>query len=182
MAMLVYVTPSFQNSDKTFPWFYYALAVIIYGIHQIFVFSMFVSQMAFFAQISDPKIGATYMTLLNTLTNLGNSWVSTSALYAADYLTWKTCSKNGTSCKTAIEEKQCQMLQGVCQPQIDSYYIEVTICTIAGIFWIIWKYKPIMQLQYLPMSTWLVRSNGRRNHLLEEDEDSAIELAASNEE
>jgi PAT family acetyl-CoA transporter-like MFS transporter 1 len=32
---------------------------------------MFVSQMAFFAQISDPKIGGTYMTLLNTLGNLG---------------------------------------------------------------------------------------------------------------
>jgi PAT family acetyl-CoA transporter-like MFS transporter 1 len=32
---------------------------------------MFVSQMAFFATVSDPKIGGTYMTLLNTLTNLG---------------------------------------------------------------------------------------------------------------
>jgi PAT family acetyl-CoA transporter-like MFS transporter 1 len=32
---------------------------------------MFVSQMAFFAKVSDPKIGGTYMTLLNTLANLG---------------------------------------------------------------------------------------------------------------
>jgi PAT family acetyl-CoA transporter-like MFS transporter 1 len=71
MAMFVYFTPSFQNYNKTFPWYYYALAVIIFGLHQVFVYSMFVSQMAFFATVSDPKIGGTYMTLLNTLTNLG---------------------------------------------------------------------------------------------------------------
>ena len=31
-----------------------------------------VSQMAFFAKVSDPRIGGTYMTLLNTVANLGN--------------------------------------------------------------------------------------------------------------
>ncbi|CAF4973732.1 unnamed protein product, partial [Rotaria socialis] len=70
MALFVYFTPSFQNYNKTFPWYYYALAILIFSIQQIFVYSMFVSQMAFFAQVSDPKIGGTYMTLLNTLTNL----------------------------------------------------------------------------------------------------------------
>lgn len=38
---------------------------------QVFVYSMFVSQMAFHAKISDPVIGGTYMTLLNTVANLG---------------------------------------------------------------------------------------------------------------
>ncbi len=32
---------------------------------------MFVSQMAFHAKISDPGIGGTYMTLLNTISNFG---------------------------------------------------------------------------------------------------------------
>lgn len=73
MALFVYLTPSFQNYDKTFPWYYYTLAVIIYGIQQVFLYNMFVSQMAFFAQVSDPKIGGTYMTLLNTLSNLGRN-------------------------------------------------------------------------------------------------------------
>lgn len=71
MALFVYFTPLFQNYNKTFPWYYYALAIFIFSIQQVFVYSMFVSQMAFFAQVSDPKIGGTYMTLLNTLTNLG---------------------------------------------------------------------------------------------------------------
>ncbi|EDS44495.1 dynactin P62 subunit [Culex quinquefasciatus] len=36
--------------------------------------SMFVAVMAFFARISDPAVGETYMTLLNTLSNLGGNW------------------------------------------------------------------------------------------------------------
>ena len=71
MAVFVHFTPSFQYVNKAFPWYFYASAVAIYGIHQVFLYSMFVSQMAFFAQISDAKIGGTYMTLLNTVANLG---------------------------------------------------------------------------------------------------------------
>jgi PAT family acetyl-CoA transporter-like MFS transporter 1 len=71
MAIFVYFTPSFQSPNKTFPWYYYTIAVGIYSIHQIFLYNMYVSQMAFFAKVSDPKIGGTYMTLLNTLGNLG---------------------------------------------------------------------------------------------------------------
>lgn len=74
MAVFVYFTPNFQNPDKTFPWYFYASAVGIYAIHQVFLYNMFVSLMAFYAQVSDPKIGGTYMTLLNTLSNLGKTF------------------------------------------------------------------------------------------------------------
>jgi len=41
------------------------------------VYCMFVPTMAFFAKVSDPAIGGTYMTLLNTVCNLGMeiSWL-----------------------------------------------------------------------------------------------------------
>ena len=45
--------------------------------------------MAFFARISDPAIGGTYMTFLNTLTNLGNMWPNSFTLWFVDFLTWK---------------------------------------------------------------------------------------------
>lgn len=45
---------------------------------------MFVSQMAFHAQISDPAIGGTYMTLLNTVANLGTCSVSTCVSVCVD--------------------------------------------------------------------------------------------------
>ena len=34
----------------------------------------FVAQMAFFNRVSDPRIGGTYLTMLNTLANLGAQW------------------------------------------------------------------------------------------------------------
>lgn len=49
--------------------------------------------MAFYAQISDPKVGGTYMTLLNTLNNLGGNWPVTLMLSIADYVNWKDCLK-----------------------------------------------------------------------------------------
>lgn len=57
---------------------------------------MFVSMMAFNAQISDPKIGGTYMTLLNTLNNLGGNWPVTLILSLTDYFTFKNCVAKGT--------------------------------------------------------------------------------------
>jgi len=53
---------------------------------------MFVSQMAFFAKISDPAVGGTYMTLVNTLANMGGNWPTTVALWMVDGLTYKQCS------------------------------------------------------------------------------------------
>ena len=55
------------------------------------MYSMFVSIMAFFAKISDPTIGGTFMTLLNTISNLGSNWPSTLMLWLVDPLTQKQC-------------------------------------------------------------------------------------------
>ncbi|CAF1373492.1 unnamed protein product [Didymodactylos carnosus] len=160
MALFVYLTPYFQNYNKTFPWYYYGIAIVIYAIHQVFVYNMFVSQMSFYATVSDPKVGGTYMTLLNTLSNLGTVWISTAVLYAADYLTWKTCSLSDTKCYTPEEEKKCQMLGGFCtHAHIDSYYLEVIFCTIVGIIWLLWKYRAIDRLQNLPARAWQVRES-----------------------
>jgi PAT family acetyl-CoA transporter-like MFS transporter 1 len=50
----------------------------------------FVSLMAFFAKVSDPAVGGTFMTLLNTATNLGNKWPNTLVLFFVNHctLTW----------------------------------------------------------------------------------------------
>lgn len=53
---------------------------------------MLVSLLAFFSRISDPRFGGTYVTFLNTVTNLGFSWTSTVALEIIDLLTFKECS------------------------------------------------------------------------------------------
>merc|ERR1719447_1071468 len=88
---VVYITPTFKLLDGSFPLSYYCLLVAVYGIYQVALYSMFVSIMAFFAKISDPAVGGTYMTLLNTVTNLGGNWPSTLALWLVDPLTSKEC-------------------------------------------------------------------------------------------
>ena len=58
---------------------------------QVFTYSMFVSTMAFHAKVSDPAIGGTYMTLLNTMANLAGTWISTLALWLVDNVSFKDC-------------------------------------------------------------------------------------------
>lgn len=52
---------------------------------------MFVTLMSLHAQISDPSMGGTYMTLLNTLANLGGTWTGTVALWLVDVISFKDC-------------------------------------------------------------------------------------------
>lgn len=62
---------------------------------------MSVAGQAFFSRISDPRYGGTYLTLLNTVNNLGTRWPVSLALFLMDILTWKKCNidfkSNGTS-------------------------------------------------------------------------------------
>ena len=52
---------------------------------------MFVATMAFHAKISDPAIGGTYMTLLNTVSNLAGMWPGTLSLWLVDNVSFKDC-------------------------------------------------------------------------------------------
>lgn len=71
---------------------------------------MFVSVMGFFARVSDPKIGGTYMTLLNTVYNLGGNWPNTLVLGLVDDLTFATCkggTHEGLSCNQKDKKEVC---------------------------------------------------------------------------
>ena len=52
---LVWSTPQFKNSEGQFPSYYYLLVVLIYAVHQVTVYSMFVAVMAFFAKVGQIK-------------------------------------------------------------------------------------------------------------------------------
>lgn len=89
--MWIYYTPYFKDENNVFPVYYYVACLLLNAAHSVFIYSMFVSQMSFFAQISDKNIGGTYMTFLNTITNFGGNWPSTVALFLAGYITVKKC-------------------------------------------------------------------------------------------
>ena len=85
----MYLTPLMQLTDGTFPSYYYVLLTLVYAVHRITLYGMFLGVVAFNARISDPVVGATYMTLLNTFANLGDMWPSSLSLWAVDQITVK---------------------------------------------------------------------------------------------
>jgi len=167
MAGLVYITPSFQLESGEFPFHYYVLVVAMYSVYQVTLYSMFVSIMAFFARVSDPVVGGTYMTLLNTVTNLGGNWPSTAALWMVDPLTTKHCSgtlnstisSSAESCLTADSSALCAGAGGTCETQVDGYYIEAALCFIVGSLWLVaWGWRAIERLQSAGEQQWRVVS------------------------
>jgi PAT family acetyl-CoA transporter-like MFS transporter 1 len=77
---------------------------------QVALYSMFVAVMSFFARIRDPAVGGTYITLLNTLSNLGGNWPGTFALWMVDSLTYKQCSAHELQYNTCITEKETEVI------------------------------------------------------------------------
>ena len=65
----IYFTPYF--SAKGLPYYYLVFLFCLLASKSFGFQIMFVSRMAFFARVSDPLIGGTYVTLLNTVSNLG---------------------------------------------------------------------------------------------------------------
>lgn len=55
---------------------------------------MLVVWISFFTRISDPRFGGTYMTLLNTVRNLGWSVSYTTVIMMVNILTFNKCSNN----------------------------------------------------------------------------------------
>lgn len=166
MAGLVWVTPSFMTEGETdFPIYYYCLVVGVYAVYQVTVYSMFVSVMAFFARVSDPMVGGTYMTLLNTVTNLGGNWPSTMALWLVDPLTSKQCQGNlnttlpsaDSICSTTELQELCLAAGGRCSTLLDGYYVECLVCFTVGMAWLVlWGWRTISSLQSAGEQEWRV--------------------------
>ncbi|KAG8179743.1 hypothetical protein JTE90_025076 [Oedothorax gibbosus] len=155
-ALLVWWTYQMKLEDGSFPVYYYVVIVFCYALHQIALYSMFVAAMSFFAQISDPSIGGTYMTLLNTVCNLGGNWPSTLALSLVDPLTTRTCDNPLFSCDTKELGLKCTEAGNKCLTTMDGYYLETVVCFVFGFLWLRWGRRTAQKLQNLPLSAWKV--------------------------
>lgn len=166
--IIVYLTPLIIKGDYI-PYYYYGILLLNYGLYQITLYAMFVSVMAFFARISDPAVGGTYMTLLNTLSNLGGNWPSTVVLWLVDVLTVRKCNVSndtGTDnfCRNTQEQETCEAVNGKCEVSIDGYYVECAVCLIYGILWFKWGKHKINHLQKLPQHDWYVVKRSKYTH------------------
>ncbi|XP_037971130.2 acetyl-coenzyme A transporter 1 [Plutella xylostella] len=164
VAALAALTPALLG-DSPPSYFYLLLLMSLYAFHQTCLYCMFVAVLAFFAKVSDPAVGGTYMTLLNTVSNLGTNWPNTLALWAIDHLTYKKCTApelTDNMCANPLETEVCTGAGGKCATTLDGFYTETAICLVVGFLWLQWGRPTIHRLQRLPASAWQIRSVLRR--------------------
>ncbi|XP_058406442.1 acetyl-coenzyme A transporter 1 isoform X1 [Diceros bicornis minor] len=153
-ALLVWWTPKVEHQGG-FPVYYYIVVLLSYALHQVTLYSMYVSIMAFNAKVSDPLIGGTYMTLLNTVSNLGGNWPSTVVLWLVDPLTVKECvGASNQNCGTPDAVELCKKLGGSCVTALDGYYVESIICVFIGFGWWFFLGPTFKKLQDEGPSSW----------------------------
>ncbi|KAF7290796.1 hypothetical protein MIND_01320600 [Mycena indigotica] len=127
----------------------------------------FVGSSAFFTRISDPVIGGTYMTLLNTFSNVGTMWPKWFVLKSIDLFTVATCQieddstyigEVATECSTQLGKKMCADVEGVCLVTRDGYYVVTTLCMVFGVLFLLFYTIPTARrLQSLSISSWRVK-------------------------
>jgi len=140
----------------------YFLLIIFSTVLSSFMSTVqFVSIGCFFARIADPTVGGTYMTLLNTLSNLGGTWPRPLILEGVDLLTnYGDCQNlssynSGISCKTSEGRHSCITNGGQCEIITDGYYIISTISVILSLLTLfLFIKKEIRNLEITPKKYW----------------------------
>ncbi|CAE8708253.1 unnamed protein product [Polarella glacialis] len=130
IAILAYYTP---KSVDPIPWGFYAAIMTVSLISAVASQAMFVSSMAFFAQVSDPAMGGTYMTLLNTMCNLGGMWPGTVTMKLVD----------GLSCQSES-----------CTVKSDGFYTMAVVAFHVGVLWYVVAAPTAKWLQHLKPAEW----------------------------
>ncbi|KAF8760909.1 Acetyl-coenzyme A transporter 1 [Rhizoctonia solani] len=131
----------------------------------------FVGVSAFHTQISDPLIGGTYMTLLNTVSNLGGTWPRYFVLKGVDMFSEATCHveqegseilMKATECVSEHGKATCTDLGGTCVTERDGYYIVSWICIGLGASILVFYIWPTAKrLQALKRSQWRVNTSAK---------------------
>ena len=67
------MTPIIRLEDESFPSYYYIVLACVFIFHKVVWFFTPTALSAFNNRISDPLVGGTYCTLLNTFMNLGGT-------------------------------------------------------------------------------------------------------------
>ncbi|WBW70990.1 endomembrane system acetyl-CoA transmembrane transporter [Schizosaccharomyces osmophilus] len=157
---LVYTVTHFSKKLSLF------LSILIcYTLNASFMTIQFVSIGVFHSQISDPAIGGTYMTILNTLSNLGGTWPQYIMLKLADWVTYSYCSTDHSlQCITDDVKNQCVASGGQCIYKTDGYYFTSILGIFLSILLCIITIFPIVRkLNKVPASSWHIHGKYSSN-------------------
>jgi hypothetical protein len=142
---------------------FFAFVIVFRSFGEMASTTQFVCIGAFHARISDPVIGGTYITLLNTVSNLGSTWPRFFVLRAIDYFSIATCqvdgdlTAKGVECVSEEGKALCSAAAGTCVMERDGYYITTGICLVVGLLFLVAYIIPTgKRLQALPLTRWRV--------------------------
>ncbi|CAN6653684.1 hypothetical protein TRVA0_026S01948 [Trichomonascus vanleenenianus] len=167
-AFFSMLTVMWFPADKQYGIGYLVVVIIAHVLGSFMSTVQFVCINAFHTQIADPLIGGTYMTTLNTISNLGGQWPRLLIFYGVDFFTKATCrpseGKDGESplfqsfsCATEALKQQCVDQGGVCIKERDGYYVMNIVCILIGLALFFGFIQRMMtRLQRLPTSAWRV--------------------------
>ena len=197
MTLLVFVAPLVMLEGGGFPTEYYAAIIAVFALDRAMSLAMWVAVIAFFARISDPLIGGTYMSFFTTINSLGTRWPISFNLWLVDLITYKNCIgemeesnstltllTNSTStiefeqntCYGKTEVEACKSGGGACVTSVDGFYILSIGCVVIGYLWFIWAGQAMRKWQEVEVLDWRVKkkdnreNNGKEMDNLEETE------------
>jgi PAT family acetyl-CoA transporter-like MFS transporter 1 len=104
-------------------------------------------------------MGGTYMTILNTVSNLGAKWMESVTLFTIDRVNTNVCVAKGTreiigSCATDALKAACK---GKCATTDTPYYIVVMLSPVIAYAWLRLTRKTIDWLSQAQKSHWRVK-------------------------
>ncbi|UJR26029.1 hypothetical protein I4U23_007375 [Adineta vaga] len=133
ISILIGVYVFFTPQLIKYPHVFYSVLITLFVINETIIYLQLVARVGFYAQVSELRIGGTYMTLVSTLGNIGQTVSNSAATYVADWL-----------------------------PKQHAYSIEVIGCTMIGIIFLLITWRMMHRLQTLPIHKWhLIKENDK---------------------
>lgn len=134
---------------------YFLMVIFQHLLGSFMTTVQFVAICAFHTRIADSAIGGTYMTLLNTFSNLGGTWPRLLVMTMIDRLTKHECVGTGAQPLDATDEGLCKAAGGTWMIARDGYFVSNFCCITVGIvLYFTFIRKRAQRLQLLPESAW----------------------------
>lgn len=131
---------------------------------------MFTALGDFFNRISDPTMGGAYLTLLNTLANVGVVVPKLAVFAAMDFLTARRCSGRrdlsegghvewleaacGPASAAGAADEACTDAGGSCVVVRDGFYVLVAASSVVGLGIGVWMQRALKRLEAADASEW----------------------------
>ena len=124
---------------------------------------MFTALGDFYNRISDPSMGGAYLTLLNTLANVGVVVPKLGVFAAMDLLTVRRCAGLKDSWIDAVcgpasaggtADGECTAAGGSCVVVRDGFYVLSGAAVFFGAALMLWMQRALARLEAMPPSAW----------------------------